>query len=281
MKNSEEQLSYSDEALLNRVLYYYDINDINFFFEDSEKEYEYETILNRLFNNNYNISTVFCMGGKPKLKEAFNQFGSGNKKNVYIADADFDFVLEKDIVNNDCFIYLDYYNIENYYIDKMATHLFMKGDLRKSNELIEKEIDFDNWYLKITKQLYELFLIYIAIQKNIPEIKNVSRNPYLHIDCNTGFCSEEKFNEYYLEISEKITDLEKEIKECDALVHKKYGEEIDRVICGKYYFQSLYQYVVKKSKGKFNRDTFKWALICNFDISKLETIKNKILKLIS
>ena len=40
----EDGLFYSESALLNRVLFYADYNDINIFVEDEYKEYIYENI---------------------------------------------------------------------------------------------------------------------------------------------------------------------------------------------------------------------------------------------
>ena len=40
----EDGLFYSESALLNRVLFYSDYNDINIFVEDEYKEYIYENI---------------------------------------------------------------------------------------------------------------------------------------------------------------------------------------------------------------------------------------------
>mgnify|MGYP000869244540 FL=1 len=38
----DDELRYTDEAELNRYLFYGDINEVNFFVEDKNKEYEYE-----------------------------------------------------------------------------------------------------------------------------------------------------------------------------------------------------------------------------------------------
>ena len=45
----DDELRYTREAELNRYLFYKDINEINFFVEDKNKEFEYETILEKLF----------------------------------------------------------------------------------------------------------------------------------------------------------------------------------------------------------------------------------------
>ena len=52
-------LTFSDDALSNRSLYLSEFNDINFFVEDKGKEFEYEEIFERLFDNKIQIFSVF------------------------------------------------------------------------------------------------------------------------------------------------------------------------------------------------------------------------------
>ena len=65
----EEELKYSDNALLNLDLFF--DNEINFYIEDEGKEYRYETIFNELFN--VKIESIFALGGKNNLKKKYKQ----------------------------------------------------------------------------------------------------------------------------------------------------------------------------------------------------------------
>lgn len=98
----EEGLFYSNEALMNRVLFYSDKNEINIFVEDEGKEFEYEHIFERLFSREIKIDKIFPMKGKEGVKKAFDEFGveSEGKIAIYLVDGDFDLILEKDMVNH-------------------------------------------------------------------------------------------------------------------------------------------------------------------------------------
>ena len=49
-------LEYSNEALLSRVLFLSYENDINIFVEDIKKEFEYEELFERLFDDRDNVN---------------------------------------------------------------------------------------------------------------------------------------------------------------------------------------------------------------------------------
>ena len=42
-------LKYTNEAVITEAILFADVNDINIFVEDTDKEYEYETIFKRMF----------------------------------------------------------------------------------------------------------------------------------------------------------------------------------------------------------------------------------------
>ena len=81
-------LEYSKDALLNRVLFISGKNKINFFVEDTNKEYEYEELLEKIFSDDLKINCIFPTNGKPYLIEAFDLFGNDDNygKNIFIAD---------------------------------------------------------------------------------------------------------------------------------------------------------------------------------------------------
>lgn len=129
----ENTLSYSEEALINRVLFLSDFNEINIFVEDEYREFEYERIFDRLFSYKLKINHIFAMKGKNGVKKAFEQYGDkyDNKPAIYVVDGDFDLILKKDVIHHNNFIYLEKYNIESYYIDKDATFRFMSGKMKE------------------------------------------------------------------------------------------------------------------------------------------------------
>lgn len=88
MSDVLDDLMYSSEALAARFLLFQGLNDINLIVEDKDREYIYETIFKRMLGEQYHISAIFAAGGKPAVKDRYNEFRSETNgvKNFYIVD---------------------------------------------------------------------------------------------------------------------------------------------------------------------------------------------------
>ena len=277
-----EDLKYSNEATATEYLFFCDLNDVNIFVEDENKEYEYETIFKRLLGPEFNIKKILGVGGKVELKKFFTEFGLENSdnpniKNIYIADGDFDRYIYKDqMICSPNFIYLKAYNIENYFIDKNASEKFAKGQLKCSDSEVEIKVDFNNWRNKIVNQASKLFFYYCYVKKEYPEEKSVSRSPYLFLDGQNGFERDGAFLKYQnqvLSLNPNADEKVNEIKQC----YYQINDDEFNLICGKFLFESLYCHIKKITKIKFRKDDFRWHLICNFNINTLGYVKDRIL----
>ena len=61
-----------------------------------------------------------------------------------------------------------------------------------------------------------------------------------------------------------------------------YGDDFLYLLCGKYLLFSLYNYILGKlEKKNLDSKMLKWDLIRNFDISKLNYLKETVSELIS
>lgn len=280
----DDGLNYTEEAELSRYLFYSDISDLIIFVEDKDKEYEYETIFERLLDDNYENITVLSGNGKIGVKRAFEEFGEVNKNNpshmiFYIVDGDFDkYIHQGEIIYNDHFIYLNQYNIENYLIDEQAVLKFAKGKIGKLKKEVEKAIDFSYWKDTIVNQSKKLFLLYCAVQKTIPTEPNVARNAYKFIDSKTGFENSNGYIDYYNCIIVKNPDIDKDVNEIKTIYESINGDDYFGFICGKFLLTSLFVYLQGKTKNHFSMKEFKWYLISEFDVSKLDFIKSRINK---
>lgn len=65
----KEELAYSEQGAENRLLFLSDDSKLLIFVEDKGKEYEYEYIFAKMFEQ-YKIG-VFAMGGKSAVKKLF------------------------------------------------------------------------------------------------------------------------------------------------------------------------------------------------------------------
>lgn len=272
-------LQYTQEGNLNRYLFYSDLNYINIFVEDENKEYEYETIFKRMLEPECKISAIFPTGGKSQLINVYNYLKYQNMdftNCIFIADGDFDRIIGTNIINDLHFIYLDYYCIENYYVDKNSTILFLKGRLKKTDNEVANLIRFDDWLIAITSQLYKLFLLYCVVQKYKPEIKNVSRGPNMFLNNKNGLERTGAYDEYYNQIKLEIDDLDIKLSEMDNAIYELYNTNYFSVICGKHLLDSLCKHLRGLTKCVFSNIDFRWFLICNFDISKLDYLRDRI-----
>ena len=280
---SECDLIYSEEAEKNRYLFFSDSNDVNIFVEDKDKEFEYETIFKRMFKDKYRITSIISLGGKRGVIEGFKEFGeidlTNNTANIYIVDGDFDRLIHKnEMINNPCFIYLKTYNVENYFVEREAILSLAKGKLHLRDGDVENRFLYDNWKQGIIQQAYELFLLHCAVQKTIIGEQNVGCNEYRFIDSNTGMIKEEEYSLYHEEMCKKNRNIDDEVELIREEYNHIYGDDGYNLICGKFLLTSLYCYFRRICKKRTDKDDFRWWLINNFNISRMDYIKQAINK---
>lgn len=277
--NDSDELRYSHDAALNRYYFYKEMNDISFFVEDTDKEFEYEEIFERLIPD-YIKRGIFPLGGKLNLEDAFSIVNNGIDKVFFIADGDFDLLLGREQIQADNFVYLKKYNIESYLLHKPAVITYMRPRLRKTKNDTEQIINYDNWEQSVLPFFKRIFAVHFIVQKNAPEIKNVSRGAAFFIN-KSGFPIEDKFRLYLNEITDILPDAENRIQDQITELENTYGNEANCFICGKYLLESLSRYLnTKPVNKKQNYNDLKSYLISHFDISQIEYVKDKILSYI-
>lgn len=272
-----DEFFYSQEALLNRVLFLSDLNDINIFVEDEYKEFEYENIFNRLFSEDLVVNNIFPMKGKPGVEKAFEIYGTNYEgiPAIYIVDGDFDIIMDKKTIDHPNYIYLNKYNIESFYVDRGATIRFMAGKMKKRQKEIINIIAYDTWESDTYNKLEKLFLNYIVAQKAIPDEKNVGISPHKYID-SKGYISSIKIDRYISELREKVTNYESLYDIYKQRFQECLEGDKSRLICGKYLIASLACYLRKRTKVTFKEDDFRYYLVGEFGIRKLGFLKRKI-----
>lgn len=278
----DDELFFSEQGELNRYLFFGDLNDVNFFVEDKNKEYEYETIFKRLLGDRYQISAIIAANGKLGVKEAFEEFGlydkkDKGKKNIYIVDGDFDrYIHSEEMIDSPHFIYLNYYNIENYFIDKKAVLHFAKGKLCLLDKDVKEKVKYENWRNTIVEQAKKLFLLYCAVQCKLPQEPNVARSEYLFIDDKTGFERPNAYQEYLDYIVGKDDEIVQEVERIKCHFEEINGSEYYGLICGKFLLTSLYVYLKGICKCSFSKDELRWMLVNEFDVASLGYIKERV-----
>ncbi len=271
------ELAYTDDALLTRVLFLSSTKSVNIFVEDINKEYEYEEIFERLFNDEIKVSCIFPTGGKPSLENAYSLFGNSPEygKSFFIADGDFDIALGRNQINAPNIVYLSMYNIECYLIEEEATIRFMRPKLKLKKDEARLKINFQSWKECILPFFEKIFILHLIVQKNSSYIENVGRNPNCFLN-ETGHPRETYLAQYENEIKENNVDLDNIYEECQDVFHQVYGCNQVNGICGKYLLESLKSYLNNKIRKKINVDELKAGLIKDFDITKLDYVKTKL-----
>lgn len=221
MDNNE--LEYSYDALDVRAdMIDTGDSEIVIFVEDKNKEYFYDRIFERLFNNKHMVLKPIGLGGKNKVISRFNENKEkGENDYFYLVDGDFDKYIGIELIEDDRFIYLEAYNIENYIIDENVVYNFLTGKLKKTKSEVRNLFDFNKWKQKIVEESKKLFLCYAFIQcylndiedskiiidkrynakgNSFLSIENVSRSPFKFLNCNTGYEQVGHFDKYYQEV---------------------------------------------------------------------------------
>lgn len=272
------ELTYSPDALLSRVLFLSSNENINIFVEDMEKEYEYEEIFEQILSPVINISCIFPTGGKRFLEEAYDLFGKSDKygKCFFIADGDFDKVLNKPMIKADNFLYLNRYNIESYLIHKESVVLYMRPKLKQTLKQTEQTLCLDLWLNNISPFLKKIFALHCVVQKKCPGIKNVDRGPERFFSAQ-GQPNEEAYNDYKNEIDSKVKNLDNEIDIALVELEKIYGDETSSFVCGKYYIYGLKLMLNTKLSKKINPSELKAGLINHIKVEDLKYVEEKLI----
>lgn len=271
------ELKFSEDALLSRVLFLVSSTSLNIFVEDENKEYEYEEIFEKLFPKELTINCIFPTGGKERLKEAYSLFGNSAEygKTFFIADGDFDLVLGKSMINADNFIYLNRYNIESYLLNEDAVLQFMRPRLRKTIKETKSIVNYQNWVNILSPFFNKLFALHCVVQKYIPEVENVGRNPTQFLT-SSGLPNQDQLDQYEKEVGEKIPNVISETEQMLNKLKETYGTDIGAFVCGKYYICSLKLFLNTKLHKKINEDEVKAFLIAGLNIHAISYIKEKL-----
>lgn len=287
MNDNVEGLSFSREALSNRSLFLAQLNDINIYVEDVGKEYEYEEIFERLFENNLNIFSIFPLGGKEAVIKGHQSKGlrdSNGKLNIFIVDGDFNNLWDDQKIISPNLIYLTRYNIESYYCSKEAVIKFIRSFLKCTRNEAEAKIHFDAWQQSVRDGLGRLFVLFAIVKRHRPELPNVKLGTGKFLDEN-GCLIAEEYENYYQMVSQEIGSTDTHIEQIRERIHTQFnGNEDDKVlsvICGKYQFESLCRQLRGCCRKNINREIFRTVLISNFDIQHLSFLKDKILQLMA
>ncbi|HAA0587256.1 TPA_asm: DUF4435 domain-containing protein, partial [Listeria monocytogenes] len=260
-----------------------EINEINIFVEDKGKEYEYEEILSKVFADEYHIQTIYALGGKPQVLSAFRDCkehvsSNNNIKNIYLLDGDFDQYLDNIVMeSHPHIIYLQSYNIENYFLNEESVVTFMQGKMKMLKNDVRTKIAYSEWLSNTLYNIENIFILYCIIQEKELGIPNVGDSEYKVINMIDGSINMTRYEDLKKQISNCTVNIDLVEQEMKAKIHNINPNVFD-LICGKHLICSLYRHLLKITKG-FSYDEFRWHLVQNVEVSRLNFIKERVANL--
>ena len=272
-------LQFSLEGKMTSIKFFKDINQVHIIVEDAGKEAEYETIFKRLLNKEYKIEKIFAVGGKINVKRCYEELKDDSSLPlIFLVDGDFDRYKDpENMINDERFIYLETYNIESYFIDEKASAMFVKSCIHLLDEEIDRKFRFKEWKESIIEHAKDLFFIYCYLQIYNPTEPNVQKKPCYFVNQENGFWkTDDSFEKYKIDIYAKDENAQTRIEE---IVHKYleiHGTNYSYLICGKFLFFCLKNYIHHIVDKAINDNTLRWWLIYHFDIEKLSYVRDRI-----
>lgn len=279
-------LRFSIEALKLKTKFYRYYNEIDVFVEDEDDEAFYEKLLDKIVGNSVRIKRMFGVGGKVNLLEKVNEYIAkpAERKAFFIADGDFDRILNRPFPATSSLYVLEEYCIENFLFEEVAIcNVIQEEKPNKKIKEVKSVIKLNSWLEESVNQLTPLFATFILIQKCNMGIPNVDVGLGTFLS-NSGIprLEKKKVERYIARVQASYHARgNKKFKKEIILIEKKLGKSWrrrKRYICGKDYLMPLLRFEVKRCFGRdLNLKSFRFRIMnhCRFDsLSKLgEQIK--------
>ena len=238
-------------------------------------------MLDKIVGNSVRIRRVFGVGGKLKLFQKVNEYIAkpAERKSFFIADGDFDRILNRPFPATSSLYVLEEYCIENFLFEEEAICNVIQEEkpTRKIKE-IKSLIRLNSWLEESVNQLTPLFATFILIQKYNMGIPNVDVGLGTFLS-NSGIpkLEKKKIEGYIAKVQASYHARgNKKFEEEIILIEKRLGKSWrrrKRYICGKNYLMPLLRFEVKHRFGRdLNPKSFRFRIMnhCRFDsLSKL------------
>lgn len=278
-------LQYTSNAQELKPLFYSSYNNIDVYVEDDNDESFYEILLNKIVDSSIRIKRVFGLGGKPRLLEKAKEQLSNpsHRKAFFIADGDFDRILNRNVPDIEVLYILKEYCIENFLFEEQAIcNVIQEERPRRKIRNIKANIKVYKWLEETVNSLTPLFACFIAIQKHsigIPNVKIgigqfISNKGIPKLDSNKveAYVNELKKNHNMLGTIKFDEEIEN--------ITKKMGSRWQtrkRYVCGRKYLLPLLRFEIK---SRFRRDlnpgSLRFRIMNHCKLQSLRELATKI-----
>ncbi len=281
-------LEYSSGAKRIKPQFHKFYNEIEVYVEDTNDESFYEELLKQIIGDIVKIGRVFGVGGKRNLFVKVDDYISGRLKGsvFFIADGDFDRLLNHKIPVADRLHILEEYCIENYLFEEEAICKIIREEkprLKIGN--IKRDMKIPEWLETQVNELTSLFACFIFVQIHKLSVTNVKIGIGKFIS-NGGIPRLEKMKiDRYVNSVKKSNQVskgkafDKEIQEIIKAMGDNWRER-KRYICGCNYLLPLLRFEMKRfSVRDLETKSLRLRLANHCSFGSLLKLKGQVKKL--
>jgi len=146
------------------------------FVEDQGDEGFYTELCRRLVGNDVRIERAVALGGRDAVLDACRAAQGELGPNVWLVDGDFEWVRGESAEELEGLVRLEAYCIENMLIDGEAVAEIVREELGGvALEQVQDLLQFQLWADASEEVLVDLFVVFAAVNKALPEEPTVSR----------------------------------------------------------------------------------------------------------
>ncbi len=216
----DETPRYSTVGLSNRDIFLAEKADLLVYFEDENWEEFYLSLLETVGISVDEIS-IFCLGGKSKLKQKLSESPEQGKKRLFVFDKDFDDLVNKVITSPEA-AYLGRYSIENYFFSLPLFERFVVSQ-KKGVRKVEVQLlvdttavdDFLSWYRQCCTYFIVAQKFRLRIESTKVEFADIAVTP-------SGARREDWWADYLSRFNERVA-----IEAAHLLVGRRLQSELD------------------------------------------------------
>ncbi|HJF34343.1 MAG TPA: DUF4435 domain-containing protein [Sporosarcina psychrophila] len=274
------EIQYSKKGKSNISLFYTSYQERQFYIEDEkvETQHAFKIILNKLFEERFQIRRVFPLGNKTKVLEKSRINTDSNS--YFLIDRDMDPYLENYINPRtlDNVIELERYCFENYLIEKKSFEETIGFYISQ-----ETGSEYDKWLSEVIVDFEKVFKIALVSRKyNLTSC--ITDKEYVYLINNTHKLSGEKVGKLYDEKKSEVTRKGYNFDEEFQLVEEVLtGVDIkNQLVSGKFLWASLTNYCKNLAKatggGKGMTDKALFtSFVQSIDLKNFEFLKERVL----
>lgn len=232
--------------------------DLLIYTEDVSLKAAWERILKRLLSKHIRFNNIVPSGGKDGVKSAFEraQAVKSTVPQVFIVDLDFDQLLAKPMINDQRFVYLGRYSIENFLVDEQTAIHFVNARLDCGEDEAKRQVDFSAFLVSMAREYRTLVVLFaIAQQHKLGTSTKETERTYLDKNAQNGQLDATAVQKYQAHLEKAFqkrgrSGFSNVYQNMDQRLEALYSAALWEIIPGKHLIESLKDYLLSKCPSK-------------------------------